>query len=62
MRILCGGDDLRLADIALNSSKMPSILNSFLIFLNIQVASFVIICTECDHSPSNLYIYATLYS
>jgi len=32
MGILCGGDDLRLVDIAVNSSVMPSILNSFLIF------------------------------
>ena len=32
MGILCGGDDLRLVDIGKNSSMMPSILNSFLIF------------------------------
>ena len=43
MGILCGGDDLRLVDMTLNSSKMPSILNSFLIFLSLQAARFVII-------------------
>jgi hypothetical protein len=47
--ILCGGDDWRLVDITLNSSKMPSIRNSFLIFLNLQAANFIIIYTECGH-------------